>query len=103
MVAMELTKKCRYGPSRGQMVFSPAGLGARGIETAEDSSEFSIVALSDIVIAREFFRNLDIEAFPSLCFLDCVRGPNVVTSTIDWLYVIELLLVLDESVYPPPQ
>lgn len=62
------------------MASSPV-LGDRGIETAsfvtgDGSSGISLTTVSDVVLARELFRNLDSDSPPSLCFLDCVRGPT---------------------------
>jgi hypothetical protein len=58
---MDETKNRRYGSSSGEMAFSP-GLGGRGIETAtsvtgEGSVGISVIAVSDVVLARELFRN----------------------------------------------
>ena len=89
------------------MVFSSDGLGDLVIETAtsktgEEFSDFSVVVLSDNTVALEFFRNLS-ESVARICFLDCGRGPNFVTSTLDCSYVIEQPWVLDESAYPSPR
>ena len=62
------TKNRRYGPSSGEMAFSP-GLGGRGIETAtsvtgEGSTGISVIAVSVVELARELFRNWLSESFP---------------------------------------
>ena len=62
------------------MASSPV-LGDRGIETTSSvtgdwSSGISLTTVSDVVLARELFRNLDSDSSPSLGFLDCGRGPT---------------------------
>jgi hypothetical protein len=65
---MDETKNRRYGSSSGEMAFSP-GLGDRGIETAtcvtgESSAGISVIAVSDVALARELFRNWLSESSP---------------------------------------
>lgn len=65
---MDERKNRRYGSSSGEMAFSP-GLGDRGIETAtsvtgEGSAGISVVAVSDVALARELFRNCLSESSP---------------------------------------
>lgn len=62
------------------MASSPA-LSGRCIDTARSftggvSSETSATAVSEVLLARGLFRNLESESSPSLCFLDCARGPT---------------------------